>query len=517
MILITHQNNKVLKILDAEQNAVAGIRSGISVTKAVLQIAELYPETLIVWCEESYTSVLNVEAFQNIFHHKRILASYNPSKQDYLPQQIGYRERSYYLKIKKDTIYPTWQTSSLVGGIYSDVLQNLKDDLQPNDTFDYFLNSLGKRAMVEGLFCYSEPKLLKDTTVKSEIKQANRTTLFKFVKHHYKWVWVFLLSFCYCIYEKKIGSVIPLFQSIFYRQRNDTFNLETIVLQSTRTEIKHKTVDVIIPTIGRKKYLYDVLKDLAKQTIVPKNVIIVEQNPGKTEGSLLDYLKDETWPFNIKHTFTHQTGVCNARNIALAGLESEWCFLADDDIRFPEDLLEHSFQKIETYGITALNYLCLQEHQKQTYFKMAQTTVFGSGSSLVKTEVIKNKQFDMAFEFGFGEDSDFGMQIRNNGGDVIFVPDIKIKHLKAPIGGYRTKVKQLWDDDAVQPKPSPTVALLYRKYFTDCQLKGYKILLFIRHYKSQPIKNPFKYIKNVKKQWNKSIYWSTVLNQEQNA
>ena len=516
MILIVHQNNKVLSVLDAEQNAVVGIKPGIAVTKVVLQIAEQHSETLIVWCEKSYQAVLNVEAFQNIFHHKRILASYNPSQQDYLPEQIGYIERSYYLKIKKDITYPTWQTSSLVGGIYSNVLQNLNADLHANDTFDYFLNSLGKRAMVEGLFCYSEPKLLKDNSLKGEIEQASTTILFKFVKHHYKWVWVFLLSFCYCIYEKEIGSIISLFQSLFYKQRNDNFNLGAIALQSTRTEIKDKTVDVVIPTIGRKKYLYDVLKDLAKQTIVPKNVIIVEQNPDTTEGSLLDYLTEETWPFNIKHTFTHQTGVCNARNIALESLESEWCFLADDDIRFPEDLLEQSFSKIETYGITALNYLCLQEHQKQTYFTMAQTTVFGSGSSLVKTEVIKDMQFDMAFEFGFGEDSDFGMQIRNNGGDVIFVPDIKIKHLKAPIGGYRTKVKQLWDDDEIQPKPSPTVALLYRKYFTNCQLKGYKTLLFIKHYKSQAIKNPFKYIKQVKKQWNRSIYWSTVLNKEQN-
>lgn len=511
MILITHQNNKVVTVLDVEGKALSNISIGGAIPKTIIQIAEQYADTLIIWCEVSYKDTLNIKELNKIFHHKRILASYNPTAADYLPKQIGYIERSYYLKIKKDVTYPTWQTSSLVGGLYTNVLENLKTELNENDTFDYFLNSLGKRAMVEGLFCYSEPNLLTENTVKESIQQANTATLFKFVKQHYKWIWVYLLSLCYIVYEKKVSSIFYVFKNLFYKQRNDSFNLEKIALQSTKKEINNKTVDVIIPTIGREKYLYDVLKDLAKQTIQPKNVIIVEQNPDKTAGSLLNYIKTETWPFTIKHTFTHQTGVCNARNLALAKLESEWCFLADDDIRFTPDLLEKSFKKIESYGITALNYLCLQEHQKQTYFKMAQTTVFGSGSSLVKTEKIKKLQFDMAFEFGFGEDSDFGMQIRNNGGDIIFVPDIKIKHLKAPIGGYRTKVKQLWGDDVIQPKPSPTVALLYRKYFTDCQLKGYKIVLFIRHYRSQPIKNPIKYIKYSNKQWNRSMYWSTIL------
>jgi hypothetical protein len=48
---------------------------------------------------------------------------------------------------------------------------------------------------------------------------------------------------------------------------------------SSRQIINQQTLDVIIPSIGRKDYLYDVLQDLAKQTHLPVNVIIV----GKTQ------------------------------------------------------------------------------------------------------------------------------------------------------------------------------------------------------------------------------------------
>ena len=39
----------------------------------------------------------------------------------------------------------------------------------------------------------------------------------------------------------------------------------------------------------------------------------------------------------------------------------------------------------------------------------------------------------MNYEFGFGEDIDFGMQLRNNGIDIIYLPYPEIIHIKAPM------------------------------------------------------------------------------------
>ncbi|RAJ16998.1 glycosyltransferase family 2 protein [Olleya aquimaris] len=518
MIILVHQHHTITQVLDAQQQPItAGFVIGETITKTLQKIAQSRTDALIIWCEQQYLEFLNVDDLSKIFHHQRVLASYNLTQTHYLPKHIGYVERSYFLKVNKSVTFPTWLMSSQVGGVHASVLTHLKEDLNFLEPFDYFLNSLAKRAMVEGLFCYSEPSLLlPNTSAKTETKHASTCTLFKFVKQHYKWVWVFFLSACYLIYDRKF-TFFPLLKSLFYKQLSTHFNLDQISIQSTKQVIKNKDIDVIIPTIGRKHYLYDVLKDLSVQTILPKNVIIVEQNPLEDSVSELDYLKTHDWPFNIKHTFTHQSGVCNARNLALSQVESEWTFLGDDDNRFEAHLIETLFNHIKQYGVQVGTTVYLQPNETQTYLKTAQTSIFGAGNSIIKSSLIKQVKFNMNFEFNYGEDNDFGMQLRHLGEDVVYFADIKITHLKAPIGGYRTKVKQLWADDVVQPKPSPTIMLLNETYFTKHQLLGYKLLLGLRSFKHSPTKNPFAYIKQYKKQWKRSQFWSTTLQSKTHA
>jgi glycosyltransferase involved in cell wall biosynthesis len=295
------------------------------------------------------------------------------------------------------------------------------------------------------------------------------------------------------------------------------FDFNTVVIKSSRRVVQKKEVDVIIPTIGRKEYLYDVLKDLSTQSILPKNVILVEQNPDSNSVSELDFIKTENWPFNIKHIFIHRTGVCHARNLALKLVESEWTFFGDDDLRFDDQLIERALENIEKLGVKAINTICLQPGEKQTYFKTSQTPIFGSGTSFVKSDLLTYLHFDLRFEFGYGEDSDFGMQIRNNGEDVVFISDVLITHLKAPFGGYRIQHKNNWDNETYKPKPSPTIMLFNQKYLTKHQILGYKLLLFIKFYKHQSIKNPFRYISEMKKKWNSSLYWSQQLGIMENA
>jgi GT2 family glycosyltransferase len=117
----------------------------------------------------------------------------------------------------------------------------------------------------------------------------------------------------------------------------------------------------------------------------------------------------------------------------------------------------------------------------------------------------------MRFENGFGEDADFGMQLRNKGVDVLYLPQPQILHLKAPVGGFRSKPVLPWEDEVIQPKPSPTVMLFKNIYHTKEQLLGYKLNLFFKYYKNQSIKNPFKYYKSMQKQWEISAKWAEIL------
>lgn len=249
------------------------------------------------------------------------------------------------------------------------------------------------------------------------------------------------------------------------------------------------------------------------QTHLPKNVIIVEQNTNPESVSELDYLTGQKWPFLIKHTFTNQAGACNARNVALSQIESEWVFMADDDIRIENDFIENALKNINRFGAFTGTFGCYANDfpvSKKHTIQM-QWTSFGSGCSIVKSEFLEKVKYNSGFEFGYGEDSDFGMQLRNQGIDVIYFPTPEIEHLKAPIGGFRTKPVLAWANDNIQPKPSPTVMLYNQLHLTKEQINSYKTILFFKFYKIQTIKNPIRYYNNFKKQWMQSLYWANKL------
>ena len=140
--------------------------------------------------------------------------------------------------------------------------------------------------------------------------------------------------------------------------------------------------------LGRKCYLYDLLCDLRNQNYLPENVIIVEQNPDLSKKSELDYLQNEHWPFKIKHHFIHQTGACNARNIALRQVESDWVFLADDDILIGSDFILKATNIIKNASYKAFTFCCYMSGKKPADSSIRQWEAFGSGCSMVKKEIL---------------------------------------------------------------------------------------------------------------------------------
>jgi len=485
----------------------------LTLSEILFILAQEYPNILLVWCHISLKKQLNVSEIDSLFHHKKLLISFNPSDGMYLDQSIGYVEESPFIKVNKTVTFPTWQMSSAVGGIHAEVLLALKKDIPLDKDFDYFLCSLSKLGMRKGLLCYSEPKLLTMPTASFSTK-PNKFTLFRFVKQHYKTQWVFLLLFNLFLYERKF-PILPFLFSLFYKNRSGgTFNLDAITVQSSKKVIDKSTVDVIIPTIGRKNYLYDVLKDFSKQTLLPNKIIIVEQNPEAGSSSELDYIQNEKWTFEIQHIFTNQAGACNARNLALDQTQCEWVFLADDDNRFETTLLFDIFSKIKQYGNPVVTTSYPQKNEIKSHTKVIQSFTFGAGNSFVRRDLLEKVRFNKALEFGYGEDVDFGMQLRNQGHDILYLPEPEILHLKALVGGFRTKPVLQWQNDSVQPKPSPTIMLYQILHNTREQTLGYKTILFFKYYRHQAIKNPIYYYRNFQKQWERSVFWANKLKQQ---
>lgn len=512
MIVVIHNYNKVIDILINRVKQVdltSGSQTSINQTLELL--AFTYPDQIICWASESAYPFLNYAAIENHFHHDCIMISQHLDTSDFFNNKLGYIDASIFAKINREVSYPSWLMSGEVGAVKGIALNKAINGISKKVPFIYYINSIAKLSMPCGLFCYNVNNLVHTDDLKlvTSVKSSTYLT-YKFIKQHYKWVWVLVFILIDLMRYKKF-PFYSLLRVLFKPQLLIAPDFSTIQVQSTFLNNENDTVDVIIPTIGRKDYLIDVLLDLSKQTCLPKHVIIVEQNPKEGSLSELNYLHDRPWPFLIKHHFTHQAGVCNARNIALSLVTSDWVLLGDDDNRFDATLIADFLKSAKKYGMKAVSAVYLQPLEKQFFTLTGQTSIFGAGNSFIHASLLNTVRFDTAFEFGYGEDSDFGMQIRNSGSDVLFDATIKITHLKAPYGGYRTPIVHPWENSVIKPKPSPMISVFNIKHKTPQQLYGYKVLLFLRGFKPVQLVTLRSNLKSYLEKWNSSIQWAHYL------
>jgi hypothetical protein len=511
MIILIHQKaQQVVKVMKGETEIKI---SDTLCTKAFWELAGKFPEEIIAWCEEKYYADLNLEQWSQIFHQDLIMASY-AVENAFLPDSIGYIDQLPFVNVNRKVLYATWQMSSDVGGIKGETLLKFKSQFEGNKDFDFLLNSIAKIGQQNGLFCYSARCLVSQPSDKKPESTATSSQLFSFVYCYYKTIWLSVLFWCYWKYENEFP--LKAYLRAFLKEKCflQKVDLSAIKIQSTKISETSTSVDVIIPTMGRPEYLLQVLEDLSLQSLLPKKVIVVEQNPDVNSISELPELYSQTWPFEITHHFIHQTGACNSRNIALKEVDSNLVFFADDDIRFEPDLLEKVVTEMNRLGVSSINMNCKQKGEKTIFKKIKQWGSFGSGTSIVKSIFAKQCAFSSIYEHGYGEDADFGMQLRNAGCDIIYHPEIEILHLKAPMGGFREKPLLAWEQEQPLPKPSPTLMAFAFKYYTPQQIKGFKTSLFLKYYNKQSIKNPFVYFKSMRFRWKKSELWAGKLMKE---
>ena len=506
MIVVIHQNNRVVAI---ERGVVIeAIESESNIARQLFQLAKKYPEDWLLWCDTASKDHINYKALPELFHHKRMMHSFGDGV--FLGPNIGFVENSPFIKINKAVQYPTWLMNSKVGGIHSNVLNAIETQVVKDVDFSYFINSLAKQLMPLGLFCYHSPGLLKKPVL-SQVEKASVKTFFRFVKQHYKTRWLVFLFINLWIYKKQV-HILALLSALYYKKRIlPPGVLDAVPIQSSKPLSAPVSIDVIIPTIGRTNYVKAVLRDLAKQSHLPEKVIVIEQDPDEWSVSELESELTKEWPFIIKHIFTHQTGACNARNLGLKYVTADWVFLADDDNVLEPDLIQCILAKIKILGADAVTTSYLQKNEKQVHHNIIQWQTFGAGNSFLNSKLNSEVRFDEALEHGYGEDADFGMQLRNKGTDIIYVPQPSILHLKAPIGGFRTEPVLPWNNASITPKPSPTIMRFHLKHRTNEQLLGYKTSLFVKYYRKQPIKNPIRYFRAFKQQWNQSVLWADKL------
>lgn len=507
MIKFVHRHSEKIVGIYKDGKQLEGYADGV--VTAFWAVASDYPDQWICWLEEEEVHNFNELTFSEIFHHQLIMASC-AVKTSFFNEDIGYVDQFPFAAVNRSVNYPTWLMSSDMGAIHATVVLKFQKTFSEFSDFDYLLNAIAKLGQQNGLFCYHSPRLALKRAENITYKAAE-ADLFSFTCQFYKKIRSVILFLCFIQYKKKYpikSFIFNCFQQNFFSVEIDFSNI-AIASSKPKTD---NSIDVIIPTIGRPAHLLNVLKDLKNQSLLPQKVIVVEQNPDVGSTSDFDF-NTEDWPFKIQHIFTHQTGACNARNLALQEVTAKWVFFCDDDNKFKASLLEKAFSKIGKYGLEILVTAYRTAQESLLYKSPKQWGTFGAGNAIVKKACLKGVNFDLALEYGYGEDKDFGMQLRNQGVDIIYHPEIEIIHLKAPMGGFRTKTTKAWEQTKPIPKPSPTVMTYIQKNYTVEQQRGYQLILWLKFYKSQEIKNPFRYKRLMQKRWLESEHWATKLQQ----
>ena len=510
MLIIVHENAKNVQEIFLNDRAIPKVFS--SLTAEFWRLAKEYPHEILIWIDNRFTHILNKKELKNIFHHELIMASY-PVKEQFFPPTIGYIDQLPFVKPDYNVKYPTWRMSTNVGGLKGGTALEFQQLVGKNVSFGYLINVIAKTGQQNSLFCYSEPALILDKAHSNFPESiAKKKELFQFVYQFYKTEWLLILLFCYMRYENKFPLLSFLAAFLKKKRFKAEVDLSKIEVNSSVLSVsKDETIDVIIPTLKRPEFVKLVLEDIKKQSKLPQKVIIIEQDPDKGATSQLKDLLQETWPFEVVHKFITTPGACKARNLAMEYSTSKWIFFADDDIRIPEATFENAISEIKRLGIKALNLNCVQLGADTVFHKTKQWGAFGSGTSIVASEHALKCRFNDAYEYGFGEDTDFGLQLRAKGADIIYHPKVQITHLKAERGGFRQEFLVPWEKEKTVPKPSPTMMLLVQNYHDKYMLRGYKISLFLKYYTNQPVRNPFKYLKVMEQKWNSSKEWAIKL------
>ena len=110
-------------------------------------------------------------------------------------------------------------------------------------------------------------------------------------------------------------------------------------------------LSLVICTYGRTKQLAEVIQSIRCQSVAPKEIIIVDQNP---PGFLDNLLEDCAGKLNIVHKRVSFTGASKARNFGASIATSDLIAFPDDDCTYREDTIKNvirAFERDDELGV----------------------------------------------------------------------------------------------------------------------------------------------------------------------
>ncbi len=256
------------------------------------------------------------------------------------------------------------------------------------------------------------------------------------------------------------------------RQLSSTEPAHTLSVQSENRTI---TISIIIPTKNRCTELQDCLESLLAQSVLPDQLIIIDQN----EEAEIQTRIEKQWAgidplirAKVKLCYLRDpaiSGVCQARNRGMEMAQSNiWAFLDDDILVEPDFLREllivyRHFPSIDGVSGIITNYhppsllfvgwrwmFCrgrFYDERQTIYWRNASlrskgpvvVSKFGSGVMSFRAETVRGMSFDENFPgLAEGEDVDFCARLRP-GTNLVIAPGARVLHKRNAQQGRSNK------------------------------------------------------------------------------
>lgn len=183
-------------------------------------------------------------------------------------------------------------------------------------------------------------------------------------------------------------------------------------------------ISVCISTYRRTDQLRTLLADLAQQTELPSEVVVVDNDAEGSAREVIDAALAENSSFPIRYSIQPQKNISLCRNDCIANASAEWLAFIDDDERAPLDWLAGlaaTARHFNADGVLApvipvLPFdapTWLQQGQFYSWPRMATGTVvplnlLRLGNLLLNTDQLRRQplHFDPAYGLTGGEDGE---------------------------------------------------------------------------------------------------------------
>lgn len=237
-------------------------------------------------------------------------------------------------------------------------------------------------------------------------------------------------------------------------------------------------VTVLIPTVDRYDYLRVVLDQLRRQTVLPAEVIVVDQTPAHRRD---DTFSEAFADLPLRWLTQDEAGQCASRNAGLDAATGSHVLFIDDDDEIEPDLIERHLRHLAATGADVSCGVADEAGAGELppdfhYGRVAD--VFPTNNAMIRGDALMHTGlFDLAYNNGPRADGDLGMRLYLAGFRLRLEPSIRVLHHHAPRGGLRThkarKVTYATSRSRLFARHLPATTQLYldMRYFSPLQIR----------------------------------------------